>query len=645
MSPGNSSSQIHGCRASMPRDFVQPLSIRLRSGSQCLRRVYRSFQGSILALIMPIPALSKSYKPRLQGDKAHDEPVRTQVQRTATRSLVPFANLAQLAEGAMSGDETPRMSNIPDTSMRPPHNRTSSYQSDVDSGSRRRSLLPQPGQARQTSQQPTTTVPKAENSINLKQPVAGRPRLRSSYQTATAQSGQGRKEEPIGTSRSLRQPSAIGKPQTAGLGRSSSLRKPSTSTQAIPSTQSRTHSRTQSTSNASNLRREVSNAGGATATHSRTQSTSNTSNLRREASNAESSTARPKSLVGPSSLKSNGSSSMPPPAAPRASARLAGLTRTAIVRPRSETATKAPTPDLVSRPDDPEVSLPARRETPTEEPTKTTKPAFSTLQQHFTPRKTGKALTSTFLHPAPTSGVSTTLAPEIITLQSELLQLHLLHTASADVSQHWHLSARQTLHKKFLEVASLHQAMLEYERAGQEQKNLQALLEWSGGSSSMGLIEYVQILSGPLHELPSLLEPGGRCERLVDEFDRWMTRVEYLWSTRSDAALRDGDSRSIEGLSDEWKGENMALIRKVTSFARDLEQVRKPSSGSSIAGIVETCTTLLRGLSEELQLMQTLETGVVAKEKDWVEARLQAIARDAGTTSIDTDKGIAAWRS
>jgi hypothetical protein len=187
--------------------------------------------------------------------------------------------------------------------------------------------------------------------------------------------------------------------------------------------------------------------------------------------------------------------------------------------------------------------------------------------------------------------------------------------------------------------------MLEYERAGQEQKNLQALLEWSGGSSSMGLIEYVQILSGPLHELPSLLEPGGRCERLVDEFDRWMTRVEYLWSTRSDAALRDGDSRSIEGLSDEWKGENMALIRKVTSFARDLEQVRKPSSGSSIAGIVETCTTLLRGLSEELQLMQTLETGVVAKEKDWVEARLRAIARDAGTTSIDTDKGIAAWRS
>jgi hypothetical protein len=528
--------------------------------------------------------------------------------------------------------------------MRPPHSRTSSYQSDVD-GSRRRSLLPQPGHARQSSQQAPTTAPKAENNNNTKQPVTGRPRLRSALQTAATQSAQGRKAEPTGTARSLRQPSAIGKPSTTGLGRSNSLRKPAPSKQAAPSIQARSHGRTQSTSTTSNLRGEKSNVESATATHSRTQSTSNTSHLRREISNAEGATARPRSLIGSSSLRLNGASAMPPPAAPRASARLAGLTRTTIVKPKSETTTGGPATDAVSKTDEPEASHPARRETPTEEPMKTAKPAFSTLQQHFTPRKTGKALTSTFLHPAPASGASTNLPSEIITLQSELLQLHLLHAASADVNQRWHLSARQNLHKKFLEVASLHQAMLEYERAGQEQKNLQALLEWSGDSSSMGLIELVQILSGPLHEVPSLLEPGGRCERLIEEFEHWMARVEHVWSTRSNSAMSDGDSRSIEELGDNWKGENMALIRKVTSFARDLEQVREPSSGSSIAYIVETCTALLRGLSEELQLMQALEIGVVAKEKEWVEARLRAIARDAGVCSIDMDQETAAWRS
>jgi hypothetical protein len=187
--------------------------------------------------------------------------------------------------------------------------------------------------------------------------------------------------------------------------------------------------------------------------------------------------------------------------------------------------------------------------------------------------------------------------------------------------------------------------MLEYERSGQEQKNLQALLEWSGGSSSAGLIEYVQILSGPLHELPSLLEPGGRCERLVGEFDRWMSHVEYLWSTRSESTTIDGESRTIEELGDAWKAENTGLLRKVTSFARDLEQVREPSTGSSIACIVETCMALLRGLAEELQLMQAVETDIVAKEKEWVEARLQAIARDAGSFSMDKGREVSAWQS
>jgi hypothetical protein len=568
---------------------------------------------------MPIPALSKSYKQRLQVDKANDESSRIQVRTDHSKHFyVTVVNSLQPVEGSMSNTEA-TFANNTETSMRPPHSRTSSYQSDIDGG-RRRSLLPQPGQAKYGSHQPTATVPKVDSN-NTQQPVTGRLRSKLTYQTAATQSAQGKKQEQTGISRSLRQPNAINKSsgsQTTALGRSSSLRKPGASAQAAQTTQSRTHGRTQSTSNTSSLRREVSNT--------------------------ETSTARPRSLVAPSSLRPTGVPVESAPTAPRASARLAGLSRTGSVESRSETTTGGLVTNSISRPDYSEVPQPLRREIPKEEPTKTSRPAFSTLQQHFTPRKTGKAPTSTFLHPAPVSGAST-LPPEIINLQSELLQLHLLHAASAEVSQRWHLSARQNLHKKFVEVASLHQAMLQYERAGQEQKNLQALLEWSGGSSSLGLIEYVQILSGPLHELPSLLEPGGRYERLIDEFERWMARVDYIWSTRSDSTIVDGHSRSIEELGDTWKSENMALVRKVTSFARDLEQVREPTSGSSIACIVETCMALLRGLSEELQLLQTLETGVATQEKGWVEARLRAIARDAGSCSIDTDTEIAAWRS
>jgi hypothetical protein len=496
--------------------------------------------------------------------------------------------------------------------MRPPHSRTSSYQAEAD-GAKRRSLLPQPGQSRYSMHQPETATSKTDN--NAQQSISGRLRPRSMYQTGMTQPPQSKAEDQT-ASRSIRPPSGISKTselQSAGIGRSRSLRQPGASMQSAQSTLNTNHGRTQSTSNASGLRKEVSNAA--------------------------SSLARPRSLLAApnSTLKSNASAETTSHST-RASTRLAGLSRTASVKTRSDTLNGGVAASSVSRPDDPR-----RREIPKEDTTKAARPAFSTLQQHFTPRKTGKAPTSTFLHPAPASGANA-LPSEIINIQSELLQLHLLHATSAKVGHQWQQSAKRSLHKKFEEVACLHQAMLEYERTGREEKNLQALLEWSTGISSLGLVEYIQILSGPLHELPSLLESGGRFERLADEFERWTLRVEHIWSARTSSMPSEGDLGSIEGLDDSWKAENAALIRKVTSFARDLEQVRQPSVGSSIASIVDTCRSLLEGLSDELQLMQATEIDVVSKEKEWIEVRLQAITRDVSSYSVDADKDTATWR-
>ncbi|KAF1913751.1 hypothetical protein BDU57DRAFT_480261 [Ampelomyces quisqualis] len=505
-----------------------------------------------------------------------------------------------------------------ETSMRPPDSRTSSLQGDVESV-KRRSLLPQPGHSRYSSRS-DAAAPKSD-STNALQPAPGRLRPRSMYQTATAHSAPDKNDGQAGTSRPIRPlgaTSKISEPQMANLGPSRSLRKPNVSTQPAKSKPNAIHTRTQSSSAAG---------------------------LRKEVANAESSIARPRLLLVPpgGNVKPNSASADSVPVAARTSDRLAGLSRTTGLKPRPETSSSSVATQPAPRPDDALEPQPRRREASKEEPTKTNRPAFSTLQQHFTPRKTGKAPTSTFLHPAP-APAGTSLPPEITSLQSELLQLHLLHATSAEVCQHWHSSARRTLRKKFEKVAALHQAMLEYERAGQEQKNLQALLEWSGSTSSPRLIEYIQILSGPLHELPSLLEPGGRSERLVHEFERWMLRVEQLWSGRVISTADNGNLESVEGLGDSWKAENAALIRKLNSFARDLDQVQQPSSGSSIACIVDTCKTLLAGLSAELHEMQGIEAEVVAREKQWVEARLQAIARDVGSVSVETNEEVAAWR-
>lgn len=222
----------------------------------------------------------------------------------------------------------------------------------------------------------------------------------------------------------------------------------------------------------------------------------------------------------------------------------------------------------------------------------------------------------------------------------DLLQLHLLHENASEVSKHWEISAKRALHSKFDEVSSLYHVMLQHEQSGQEQKNLQALLEWTKDKPHASLVEYIQILSGPLHELPSLVQAGGRYQRHVGAFEQWMSWVGEVRDARQNRT--EAGLGSVEGLGDAWKAENAALMRKLSSFARDVNGLSQPIAGSSIASIVACCEALLDGLLEELRIMQTIEADVVSHEKDWVEKRLQGIAADIGSFLVEETP---AWRT
>ncbi|KAL1611442.1 hypothetical protein SLS59_000161 [Nothophoma quercina] len=459
-------------------------------------------------------------------------------------------------------------------------------------------------------------VPKPTGAIPLARGTSvtgsrlGRLRPRSMYQTGTAPTEKGNEVEKPTSTRSMQPPSLPSKSSAVpslGLGRTQSLRRPAVTAQPTPSSSTTAHSRTQSTSTVPLAR----------------------SNTTRPRSTAE----RPKSVHKPSTsaAQANSGSIQPEPAITRTSTRLAGLSRSASVR------TKPDGPSVGLRPLAP---APTRPKIPTkEEPKKVPRPAFSTLQQHFTPRKESKAPTSTFLHPAPITA-SNSLPPELVSLQLDLLQLHLLHENAEEVSRQWEASAKRQLRLKFDEVASMYQAMLEHERSGQEQKNLQALLEWTGAKASASLVEHIQVLSGPLHELPSLVQTGGRFQRHVAAFEQWMSWVEEVRSARE--SRKEGGLGSIEGLGDAWKAENAALMRKLTSFSRDLGGLSQPAAGSSIASIIGNCESLLDGLLEELRVMQGIEADVVSKEKEWVETRLQGIAADIGSFLVDDE--APAWR-
>lgn len=409
-------------------------------------------------------------------------------------------------------------------------------------------------------------------------------------------------------------------PGSVGLSRTQSLRRPGIPLQSAlsPATGGRTHTRTNSASTPVGnwtdeeksarpvYRTEKSKHSLATSAHAKTSSSAAV-----EAANN----------------------------AVRTSARLDALKRSASTRLKPisshSRAMNSKPNDSVDRP-----SAEEGRGALKQEARKPARPVFSTLQQHFTPRKTGKAPTSTFLHaPEPLNHV---LPPEVVSLQNELLQLHLMHESSASTNEQWEASVQQKLQIKFDEVVTLYQTMQRNERDGQEQKNILALREWNGSNPTSSLVEHIQALSSPLHELPSLLDPGGRYSVLVEEFTKWSSQADQVWSDRTEPSGRRGGVHSLEGLSEVWRGEHAAMTRKLTAFAHYLNALPLAENGPSITYIVLRCQSLVNSLLSELQIMQATEFEVIAREKLWVEARLRAIAEDIIDVQFEVEDE--AWR-
>lgn len=259
------------------------------------------------------------------------------------------------------------------------------------------------------------------------------------------------------------------------------------------------------------------------------------------------------------------------------------------------------------------------------EPKLAAKPAFSTLQQHYSPKKTlePKKATAAFFHASSvSSGGADALSAEVLAVQTELLQLHLLHESSAEVQAEWERSAEHGLRLQFYEVATAHHSMRKNESEVQELVNLHALQEWKSGSATFGLAENIQLLGPLVNELRALTDSGGRHTRVVQEFEEWAARAEEVWAGRESRQSVE----VVEGLGEGWKVEVAALIRKVTALARDADRLVEPGPGSSISAVVGGCRALVTGMVGELQLMRRVEGEVGSDEARFVDMGLQGIA-------------------
>lgn len=266
------------------------------------------------------------------------------------------------------------------------------------------------------------------------------------------------------------------------------------------------------------------------------------------------------------------------------------------------------------------------------------KPAFTTHQQHYSPLKSlgPKPLTSTFLAPPSPSKLpaNVALSAETARLQTELLQLHLLHRGGRATLAAWEASARERLRARWDAARERERDAAALELAAEEARNAAALLRWcvagagggggGGGSGGGGLVQKKNkkdgggggrlLLLGPDAEarvaaldgvVNGVWAAAERQERLARQFERWARRAAEIFASRSSSSASTSNQTSdpaddnhppfspppfssllgsdgalvlVGGLDAAWKAECAALGRRLDEWRRLLRELGEPEA-------------------------------------------------------------------
>ncbi|KAI1743944.1 hypothetical protein F4680DRAFT_407996 [Xylaria scruposa] len=315
------------------------------------------------------------------------------------------------------------------------------------------------------------------------------------------------------------------------------------------------------------------------------------------------------------------------------------------------------------------------------------RPAFNTNQQHYSPAKSlaPKPLTSTFLAPPSPSKqpVNVAITAETSRLQTELLQLSLLHREAHSVSASWHASARSKLGARFRELAAADQELRAVERESAEARGLRDLIRWANASPEkenggtdgdrrgrererLPLDEKIQHLDQVLNGVWALGEPGGRYQRAVRAFEDWALRVAEIRAAQQGGdidgllarsgggggfGIGDGGEEEELGVfvsdldASTWKRDHAGLVRILEGWRRTLAQLgyvesdepeslkkgrKKETAGGDteakgdkpLSGLARTlcgCRSLVRDMLAELKAMELIERDALAAEEVWME--------------------------
>ncbi|KAF7181371.1 hypothetical protein CNMCM7691_000589 [Aspergillus felis] len=259
---------------------------------------------------------------------------------------------------------------------------------------------------------------------------------------------------------------------------------------------------------------------------------------------------------------------------------------------------------------------------------------FTTYQQQFSPRKVVRpaALSAARASADGEDSLIPTTWPEIAALQTELLQLSLLHSSSLQQMAALETESEEQLQTKYDAVAKTYRAIVGGEKKCQRLLNGQALNHWLENASEHGgrqnFAAQIQVFSQLVQEVCDSTDSlGGRYTMLVREFEEWFRKAQAIESMR--LHREQGDASHvvfIDPIDRVWKDEVHAMTMKLEQSLRQLQSLDiagydGPEQVLADAALVRTAKGLdvmIASMVDELKAIRRIEAQIVRLERQWV---------------------------
>ncbi|KAL8902370.1 MAG: hypothetical protein Q9207_004754 [Kuettlingeria erythrocarpa] len=212
-------------------------------------------------------------------------------------------------------------------------------------------------------------------------------------------------------------------------------------------------------------------------------------------------------------------------------------------------------------------------------------------------------------------------------LQGKLLQLHILHSASAAIHQQWRESAKQHFQKRFDELVERHADISDIAYQTQELKNRSALVDWCRNVQAPEVARRARTLSGCIQEIYENLDPGGKYSQVLNSFEAWFARARSVQESRNNKSSdRFTESDYVEEIGAGWQNDVDALQRRLSTLTGDLRTLGSASADSTLGQLLVILQDLVIDMLAEVDCIRSIEYEMIGQEEVWMEAQIKSLS-------------------